>query len=131
MTAPDGGLEWSWENRPTPLRPIVARVAAVAASVGTLVTMAVGWGLLSVQTGSAVTGLLGLLPGLVTALTVIAAALGFVKRGEDVVTPLADPRTNAGDQLVARLGTAHIRTSTTTALTADLERRREQGPGRY
>ena len=128
MTAPGQELQWSWENRPTPLRAVAAKVVAVVGVLGSVVTSLVGWGLWSAEQGSAASGLLGTVPGLLTAVTVVAVAFGFVKRGEDVVTPLADPRSNTGDQLVAKPGTAHIRTSTTAAFDADMQRRRQQPP---
>lgn len=91
----DNGL-----TRPAPLRDVAAGVARWTAILAGLVTSAVGWGLLTSQTGDALTGLLGLIPGLVTAVAVAVAALRTAVKGEDVVTPVSDPMTTDGTRLV-------------------------------
>lgn len=80
------------EPRP---RPLLAAADAVVRGVGLLVTvvgMLVGWGVLTLAQGDAISGLLGLIPGLVTAVAVLLTALGVVRAAEPHVTPLSDPR---------------------------------------
>lgn len=80
------------EPRPRPLVDAATQVSRVVAVAGTLVTMLVGWGVLSLAQDDAVTGLLGAIPGLVTLVTAVLSAFGVVRIGEPSVTPLADPR---------------------------------------
>jgi hypothetical protein len=61
---------------------------------------AAGFGVITVQTGDAVTGLLGLVPGLITAIGTLIAAFRTATKGEPLVTPVSDPRTDNGVPLV-------------------------------
>jgi hypothetical protein len=89
----------SLDERPRPLKDAAARITAVLGFLGTLVGAAAGWGLLTVAQGDAVQGLLGLLAGIVPAVFTALAAFGVVRAGEPQVTPLSDPRDNAGKPL--------------------------------
>lgn len=97
------------ENRPRPLLDAASVTSRVVGTVGTLVAMLVGWGVVSLAQQDAVEGLLGAVPGLVTMVTTLLAAFGVVRRGEPAVTPLSDPRTASGQPLVVvdRDGTVH------------------------
>ncbi len=80
------------EARPRPLLDAASVTSRVVGTVGTLVAMLVGWGVVSLAQQDAVDGLLGAIPGLVTLVTTVLAAFGVVRRGEPLVTPLSDPR---------------------------------------
>jgi len=77
--------------RPVPLRDAFKTVASARAFLGSLVTALIGWGLLTSVQGDAIVGLLGLIPGVVTAVTALLAAFGVVKQAEPQVTPNTSP----------------------------------------
>lgn len=87
-------------NRPRPILEAFKSVGAAVALLGSIITSLVGWGVLSATQGDAVNGLLGAIPGLVALVTSLLAAFGVVKSSESKVTPLQDPRNDAGQQLV-------------------------------
>lgn len=86
-------------ERPRPLVDAASVTSRVVGTIGTLATMLVGWGVLSLAEQDAVTGLLGLVPGLVTSVTALLSAFGVVRRAEPQVTPLSDPRNDQGQAL--------------------------------
>lgn len=89
-----------YSARPRPIKAAADTVSKTLAVVGALVTALVGWGILTATQGDAVTGLLGAIPGVVTAVTTVLAAFGVVRRAEPLVTPMSDPRTDAGTPLI-------------------------------
>lgn len=88
------------ETRPRPIRDAFKSVGAAVALLGSVATSLVGWGVLTAAEGDAVSGLLGTLPGVVTAVTVLLAAFGVTRRAEPQVTPMRDPRDHDGTPLV-------------------------------
>jgi hypothetical protein len=72
-------------SRPRPLRTVASIVGGLTALVSGLV----GSGLLTTDTGNAVTGV-------INAVVVLLGTLGLVVTAERKVTPLADPRDNDG-----------------------------------
>lgn len=87
-------------TRPRPILDAFKSVGSAVALLGSIITSLVGWGVLSATQGDAVNGLLGAIPGLIALATSLLAAFGVVKSSEGKVTPLQDPRNNAGQQLV-------------------------------
>lgn len=85
-----------YSDRPRPIRAAATRLSKMLGVAGALVTALVGWGILTAAQGDAVTGLLGTLPGIVTAVTTVLAAFGVARRSEPLVTPMSDPRTDTG-----------------------------------
>jgi hypothetical protein len=76
-------------SRPRPLRTAAAIIGGLTALISGLV----GSGLLTGSQGSALTGL-------ISAVVAVLGAFGYVIASEGKVTPLADPRDNAGRALV-------------------------------
>lgn len=93
----------SYDNRPRPLHDAAARMTKLFGIIGTVVTAAAGWGVLTSVQGDALLGLLGVIPGVITLVTTVLAAFGVVREGEPQVTPLADPRDASMNPLVPRL----------------------------
>lgn len=89
----------SLDERPRPLQDAASRIRLTLGILGTITSALVGFGVLSVVQGDALTGLWGALLGLVTPVFVILAAFGVVRAGEPQVTPLSDPRDNDGNKL--------------------------------
>lgn len=89
------------EGRPAPLRDAAAEVARWTALLGSVVTALVGYGVLSSALGDAVQGLLGVIPGAVTAVVAVWSAVATARRGEPWVTPVQDPRDDGGRVLRA------------------------------
>lgn len=85
------------DPRPTPLRDAFKSVAAFVAVAGSLITAAVGWGLLTATQGDALQGLLGAVPGVVTLITALLGAFGVVRKAEPLVTPTSSPAVEAVD----------------------------------
>jgi cadmium resistance protein CadD (predicted permease) len=83
-----------------PLQKVAGQVTKVVGILSALATSLVGYGIVTAVQGDAVTGLLGTLPGLLTLLGTAIAAFKTANKGEEVVTPVADPRDNAGTPLV-------------------------------
>lgn len=87
-------------NRPSPITDAFKSVGSAIAFVGSVVTALVGWGVLTAAQGDATTGLLGLIPGVVTALTQVLTAYGVTKRAAAETTPVSDPAVVVNGQLV-------------------------------
>lgn len=95
MSAPIGDL--------TPVRDAFTSIPSAVKFLSSIVALVVGWGLLSVSQGDAITGLLGAVPG-------VAALIGDLLRefrvakavteAEALVTPVADPKIEVDGQLV-------------------------------
>lgn len=90
-----------YSNRPRPIRDAASRLSKLLGVAGAFVTALVGWGVVTATQGDAVTGLLGAIPGIVTAVTTALTAFGIVKQSEPLVTPTSDPRSAAGTPLSA------------------------------
>lgn len=90
-----------YSNRPRPIRDAAAKLSKLLGVAGALVTALVGWGVVTATQGDAITGLLGAIPGIVTAVTSVLTAFGIVRQAEPLVTPVSDPRTNSGVPLVS------------------------------
>lgn len=87
-------------DRPRPIADAFKSVGSAVALLGSIATALVGWGVLTSVQGDAVTGLLGLVPGLVTALTQLATAFGVLRKAEGQVTPMDSPAVEVYGQLV-------------------------------
>jgi hypothetical protein len=87
-------------ERPRPILEAFKSVGSAVALIGSIVTSLVGWGVLSATQGDAVNGLLGAIPGVIALVTALLSAFGVVKSAEPKVTPIEDPRNNAGQPLV-------------------------------
>jgi hypothetical protein len=83
-----------------PLRTVAKNVSIVVGMISTFVTSAVGFGVVTAVQGNALIGLFGILPGLLTAVGTALAAFTTAQAGEQHVTPLVDPRNDAGVRLV-------------------------------
>lgn len=90
----------SLDERPRPLKDAASKLSTVLGVLGAVVTALSGWLLTASQT-DALTGLLGAIPGVFTAVVAVLAAFGVVRAGEPQVTPLSDPRDNDGKPLTA------------------------------
>lgn len=87
-------------DRPRPLREAaddVARFHALWAAAGTAI---VSGGLISAATTNLITALLGLVPGALALIATIVGAKQVARTGEQLVTPVSEPRNNAGQRLV-------------------------------
>lgn len=80
------------EARPRPLAEAARSVSWWLGLLGALAVSGTTFGVITAQQGDAIAGLLGLVPGLVTAVFTALSAFGVVRRGEPLVTPLSDPR---------------------------------------
>lgn len=83
-----------------PIRDAFSSVGKAVGWLGSVVTSLVGWGIVTATQGDALLGLLGAIPGAVTAVTTVLVAFGVIKRAERKTTPLSDPRDNSGTRLV-------------------------------
>lgn len=83
-----------------PLAEVAGQLGRWLGLAGSLVTALAGYGVLTAVQGDAVQGLLGAIPGVVTMVTALLVAFGVVRQGEPLVTPVADPRDDAGRALV-------------------------------
>lgn len=88
------------ELRPTPVRDVAGTVATWTAGLGALVVSLVGFGVFTAVQGDALTGLLGAIPGVVAWASSAVAAFRVAGKAQPLVTPVADPRTNAGVRLI-------------------------------
>lgn len=88
-------------QRPTPLRDVARDVNATLGIASAILTALVGYGLLTVAQKDAIAGLLGLIPGALTGMSVMWATLRAAQRGEQLVTPLSSPQDAGGRPLVA------------------------------
>lgn len=87
-------------SRPRPIADAADTVTTWTALVAPILTALVGYGVISLATADAITGLLGVLPGVIVAVTNLLTAIGIVRKAEPDVTPLASPRARDGSQLV-------------------------------
>lgn len=85
-----------------PVRDAAAGAATWVGVLGGLVTSLVGFGVLTVAQGDAVTGLLGAIPGVVAWVAATVAAFRVARQARPLVTPLAGPRNNMGAPLVPK-----------------------------
>jgi len=83
-----------------PLQGVAATVTKVVGVVSAALTALVGWGVVTAAQDDAVIGLLGTIPGVITMAGTAIAAFQTATRGEQHVTPLADPRAADGTPLV-------------------------------
>lgn len=86
-------------SRPRPVLDKVKTVGGAVAALGGLVTWAGTFGLLSVEQTTASSALLGLVPGVLAAVIALLGSFGVARAAEPHVTPLSDPRDNAGREL--------------------------------
>lgn len=80
------------EARPRPLAEAARDISWWLGLFSALVVSGTSFGIITATQGDAVTGLLGLIPGAITAIVTMLSAFGVVRRGEPLVTPLSDPR---------------------------------------
>ena len=78
-------------DRPRPLRDVAQDVSITVGLTGGLVAALAGYGILTAVQANALTGLLGAVPGVVTAITAVVASFTTATRGEQHVTPLSSP----------------------------------------
>lgn len=83
-----------------PLDSIAAKVGAVRAAVGGAVSALAVVGVLTIEQSTAVDATLAAVAVLASVLGPLWSAFAVKKHGEPVVTPVADPRDDAGRQLV-------------------------------
>lgn len=88
------------DYRPQPLRDVASGVAAWLGTLSSLVVSAASWGIITAATSDAIVGLLGLIPGVLAAGITAWAAIRSAIKGEPLVTPMSDPRTDQGEPLV-------------------------------
>lgn len=86
-------------TRPRPILDKVKTVGGAIAALGGLVTWAGTFGLLSVEQTAASSALLALVPGVVASVVALLGSFGVAKAAEPLVTPLSDPRDDAGRPL--------------------------------
>ncbi len=91
-----------YATRPRPLYSAASRLSKILGTIGALTTALVGWGVVTVAQGDAVDGLLGTIPGVVTAVFTVLSAFGVVRAGEPQVTPVESPRNDAMEPLFPR-----------------------------
>lgn len=94
----------TFPERPRPLRDAAKEASLAVGLGGSIITALVGYGILTVAQGDAFTALLGLLPGVVTGITAVAAAFRTANNGEQRVTPIESPLSAAGEPLVPAHG---------------------------
>jgi hypothetical protein len=85
--------------RPEPLKDLVAAVSATNGAVMGILTALVSGGLITIHTSNILNGLYGLIPGALAVLATILGAHALATVGREEVTPLSDPRNNAGQHL--------------------------------
>lgn len=90
-----------YSDRPRPIKAAAGTLTRWLGVAGSLVLALVGWGVLSAVQGDAVSGLLGVIPGVVNAVSTVLTAFGVVRRAEPLVTPMSDPRTDTGSPLMS------------------------------
>ena len=88
-------------DRPRPLFDALRTVGMAVALAGSVVVSLVGWGVLTAAQGDALSGLLGVIPGLIALVTAFLAAFGVVRKAEPAVTPVADPAVEIDGALIA------------------------------
>lgn len=87
------------KDRPRPILDKFKTVGGAVAFLGTLVSAAATYGVLDAAEANATNALLVGIPTFVTLVTGALSAFGVVKASEPLVTPVEDPRNNAGVHL--------------------------------
>lgn len=87
-------------GRPRPVRDAAVSHHRWLGLIGSLIIGLVGFGVLTTVQGDALVGLLGLIPGLVNAVTTALTAFGIAAAAEPLVTPVTDPRDADGNPLL-------------------------------
>lgn len=80
--------------RPVPIRDAFRTVTGATAFLGSIVVLLVGYGVISTATGSAVEGILGAIPGLVSLVVDLVRSVQVhraIRESEAAVTPLESP----------------------------------------
>lgn len=88
-------------SRPRPIAESAHGWVRWLGFIGSVVLAAVGYGVLTLTQGDALTGLFGTIPGIVNAIATALTAFGIVRQAEPQVTPLISPRDIHGRQLRA------------------------------
>jgi hypothetical protein len=83
-----------------PLASAAKSAATLWTAVGGIVTGLAGVGIITVDQNGALQGLLVAVTAVVGGVTSTLAAFGVRKQAEPLVTPVADPRNDAGEQLL-------------------------------
>ncbi|MDX3661339.1 hypothetical protein PV646_28875 [Streptomyces sp. ID05-26A] len=83
-----------------PLDRIARTVGTVRAAIGAVLSVPAVLAIVGADLPGAVDGVLGALVVLLAAVGPLLAAVGVRRRGEPLVTPVADPRDNLGQPLV-------------------------------
>lgn len=86
-------------DRPRPILAKFKTVGSAVAFLGTVVTGLATWGVLDAAEASSTNALLVAIPGFITLVTGVLSAFGVVKASEPLVTPVSDPRNDAGQRL--------------------------------
>lgn len=87
-------------DRPRPILDTAKSTGAVIATIGGIVTALVTFGLINTQQADAINLLLGLIPGVLTAIVGIVSAFRTATKAEKHVTPLQSPRIVVNGELV-------------------------------
>lgn len=95
MSAP---LDSPLNDRPRPILEAFKSVGSAVAFLSSVITAAVGWGVLTAAQGDASVALLGAIPGAVALVGALLTAFGVVKRAEPQVTPNSDPAALVEDE---------------------------------
>ena len=89
------------DTRPRPIHDAATTHIQWIGAIGSTIVAAVGFGWITLDQGDAITGLLGLIPGMLTAAATVLTAFGIVRHAEPEVTPLQSPRARDGSRLTA------------------------------
>lgn len=87
-------------NRPHPILDKVKTVGGVLSALTGLIAWAGTYGFLTATQTGATSALIALVPGVLAAGGSVLTSFGVGKSSEPLVTPLSDPRDNAGAQLL-------------------------------
>jgi hypothetical protein len=90
MTTPD---------RPRPVASAANWAQKTLGMIGAMATAAAGYGILAAAQNDAIQGLLGAIPGVIALVSNFLVAFGVTQKAEPEVTPISDPRDNAGNML--------------------------------
>jgi hypothetical protein len=87
------------DNRPHPILDKVKTVGGALSALTGLVAWGGTYGFLTATQTGATSALLALVPGVVAGIGAVLTSFGVGKSAEPLVTPVSDPRNNAGDPL--------------------------------
>ncbi len=87
------------DTRPRPIKDAFDSVGSFINTIASIVVAGVGFGIVTAAESDAVVGLLGLIPGVITALGGVITAVKVRNKAEPQVTPISDPRDHAGNRL--------------------------------